>query len=124
MSVTAGWRAILIAGAVGALAASLPASAAVSSAQTPESAVPNEVAAARGLLEAGRYAAAESLLGPRLAAVRSSKDRESAGALEIGDLWVEARVKGGKASQSDTLALAEHIVAVRERLPSTGIESR
>ncbi len=41
---------------------------------------------------------------------------ESAGALRVGDLWVEARVKGGKASQSETLALAEQIVAVRRRL--------
>ena len=59
---------------------------------------------------------AESLLGPWLAAVRSSNDGESAGALRVGDLLVEARVKGGKASQSETLALAQQIVAVREHL--------
>ena len=68
------------------------------------------------MLQAGRYAAAESLLTPWLAAVRLLNGRESTGALEIADLWVEARVKGGKANHSDTLALAEHIVAVRERL--------
>jgi CHAT domain-containing protein len=117
MCVGACRRVVLIVGAVSVLAASLPARASASPGQTPEPALQDELAVARGLLQAGRYAAAELLLGPRLLAVRSSNDRESASALQIGDLWVEARVNGGKASQSDTLALAEHIVAVREHVP-------
>ena len=116
MGVGACRRVVLVIGALGVLAASLPAPVAASRGQAPEPVTQGELAVARELLQAGRYAAAESLLGPGLAAVRSSNDRESAAALQTGDLWVEARVRGGKASQSDTLALAEHIVAVRERL--------
>lgn len=104
-------------GAVGALAALWPATAtATSPGQTSEGALRDEIAAARELLKAGRYAAAESLLNPRLAALRSSNDRESTRALEIAALWVEARVKGGKANRSETIALAEQVVDVQERL--------
>ena len=117
MCVGASRRVVLIVGALGVLAASLPGRVAASLGQTPEPAPQDELAAARGLIEAGRYAAAESLLGPRLAAVRSSNDRQLPDALQIGDIWVEARVKSGKASQPDTLALAQEIVAVRENLP-------
>jgi CHAT domain-containing protein/tetratricopeptide (TPR) repeat protein len=99
---------------VGIVAAPLPTLTAASPSQTPESAFQDEIAPARELLLAGRYAAAESLLTPWL--IDSSNSRESTAALELADLWVEARVKGGKAGQPETLALAEHVVDVRERL--------
>jgi len=107
------WRRVVL--VVGILAAPLTATmTAALPGQTSETTYQDEIASARELLLAGRYAAAESLLTPWL--MDSSNGRESTGALEIADLWVEARVKGGKASQSETLALAEHVVAARERL--------
>jgi CHAT domain-containing protein len=110
-------RTVLIAGAVGALAMPLRATAtATSPGQTSEAALQDEIAAARELLHAGQYGATESLLSPSLAALRSSNRRESTVALEIADLWVEARVKGGKANRSETLALAQQVVDARERL--------
>ena len=107
------WRRIVL--IVGVLVAPPPARAiAASPGQTSEAAFQDEISAGRELLLTGRYAAAESLLTPWL--MDSSKGGESTGALEIADLWVEARVKGGKASQPATLALAEHVVEARERL--------
>jgi CHAT domain-containing protein len=110
-------RIVLLASAIGFLG--IPLGATRPSAglgQTSEADVRRDIATAQELLRAGQYAAAESLLSPRIAAASSSNDPDSTVALEVTDLWVEARVKGGKANESDTLALAQRAVDTREHL--------
>src|SRR5689334_23521656 len=102
MGVGACTRIVTILGALGVVMTSTPLAA------------QDELAAGQRLLEAGRYAAAEALLGPLLA-VQSANGRETASALETTDLWVEARAKGGKAGLPETLAAAEQVVRIRER---------
>jgi CHAT domain-containing protein/tetratricopeptide (TPR) repeat protein len=109
-------RIVAILGALGVVVTPPPLAAiGGSSAGTSQRAAQDDMATARELLEAGRYAAAEALLGP-LVATQSVNGRETGAALETTDLWVEARVKGGKGALPETLAAAEQTVRSRERL--------
>src|SRR5688500_5215295 len=74
-----------------------------------------DITAARGALDAGRYAEAEGIAASDLADIERRLGRESVAAAAAMDLLVEALLKNGKGGSASTLELAVSAVALTTR---------
>src|SRR5262245_2127072 len=72
--------------------------------------------AVRTLLDAGRYADAERLASMLVAEAQSKHGPESLESARISDVLVEALIRNGKAGAAETLAIAQRVVRLKERL--------
>ena len=77
---------------------------------------PDPLDAARGLIQQGKYADAESAAQALLEQVREEHGTESAEAATVMDVLVESRWRGGKAQDPETRELAEQVIALKEQV--------